>query len=118
MIAIPRRRASIDKEDGANTLGMLGVVAVATRLKDGQLGSSRADGVVESSVRAQIETIGFVHSRSTGSNYNTLISSSCTVPLVGLLPPITRSTNALLRRQLHKRHPFNCLCGSLTGLIM
>ncbi|KAL6857293.1 hypothetical protein J3F83DRAFT_763651 [Trichoderma novae-zelandiae] len=31
MIVIPRRRAGIDKEAGANALGMLGAIAVATR---------------------------------------------------------------------------------------
>ncbi|KAL6691303.1 ATP adenylyltransferase domain-containing protein [Trichoderma pleuroticola] len=31
MIVIPRRRAGINKEAGANALGMLGVIAVATR---------------------------------------------------------------------------------------
>ncbi|RGP64479.1 5, 5 -p-1,p-4-tetraphosphate phosphorylase 2 [Fusarium longipes] len=33
MIVLPRRRASVNKEAGANALGMMGVVAVATRVE-------------------------------------------------------------------------------------
>jgi ATP adenylyltransferase len=45
MIVLPRRRAAVNKEAGANAIGMMGVVAVATQSEiDGwiRLGSAAA----------------------------------------------------------------------------